>query len=172
MENDMVAKAEQYGLQAVDLIRVCELNNRYWDWVDHPADGEVCELYAEEGIMSFGQFVLDGREAIRAFFAKRNAQVPPRYTRHVSTNLLTQPLADGAVRVKTLVTVYAGIGVLPLGGPFPSTVLDFDDICRADEHGRWRYLRRSGTPIFLGPGSAAFLSFQLDEGHPLKTQPP
>lgn len=167
----MDAQFEQYGLQTADLIRITELNNRYWDLVDHSSEEEVCELYDRDGVLRFGQFVLNGREPIRAFFAKRNSQVPPRYTRHISTNLLAQPLVDGTVRVKTVVTVYAGIGTLPLGGPFPSTVLDFDDICQANAHGNWRYRSRSGTPIFLGPGSAAFLTCQLEEGHPLKTKP-
>lgn len=161
----------QDGLSDIDLLRVTELNNRYWLWVDHPSEGDVCDLYANDGSLTFGQFNLSGREAIRAFFAKRNLQTPPRFTRHVSTNLLAYRLPDQMVRVRTLVTVYAGIGALPLGGQFPSTVLDFDDVCRPDGHGTWRYQSRSGTPVFLGPGSAAFLTYQLPDGHPLKTPP-
>ena len=153
------------------LTQLAWLNSEYWFRVDHPGNAEVADLYTDDGRMVFSQFRVEGNQAIRQFFGERNASVPKRTTRHVSTNLCFDPLAEGDIRVHSIVTVYAGLGEPPLDTGIPTSVLDFTDICHFSG-GNWRYRERSGKAIFIGPGAASFLIAQLPMEHPLRTPAP
>lgn len=153
------------------LARLAWLNSEYWFRVDHPGEAEVADLYTDDGRMVFTRFRLEGRNAIQRFFDERNAQIPKRTTRHVSTNLCFKALEGGDVRAHSIVTVYAGRGELPHDTGVPTSVLDFTDICHFSEGG-WQYRERSGTAIFIGPGAASFLVSQLPPEHPLKSPQP
>jgi len=154
---------------AEESVQLTQLNSEYWHRVDHPGKEEVASLYAADGKMVFGEFRLNDRQAIQGFFQARNASVPARTTRHISTNLRFHRIDSRTIQVRSIVSVYAALGDLPLTAGAPTSVLDFEDLCiRSDD--RWLYQQRSGTAIFIGPGAAPFLTFQLPPGHPLKTE--
>lgn len=150
------------------LAGLTRLNSEYWYRVDNPGKAEVADLYTEDGRMIFTAFRLEGRKTIRNFFGERNSSVPKRTTRHISTNLCFEALDSGDIRMRSIVTVYAGMGELPLATGVPTSVVDFTDICSFSQD-RWLYRERSGIAIFIGPGAASFLTSQLPVGHPLKT---
>lgn len=156
------------GLSTTEVSQLADLNAEYWLRVDRPAQGSVAELYNKTGQMVFGDFKASGRREIQEFFTARNSRVPPRVTRHVSTNIRIRSEGDGKARIHSIVSVYAGIGDLPIVGCMPVTILDFEDVCDNTSAG-WLYSQRCGKAIFIGPGAAPFLTYQLPEGHPLKT---
>lgn len=147
---------------------LAQLNSEYWHRVDHPGEREVADLYSDDGEMVFDKFHLTGRAEIRSFFQARNAAAHPRrVTRHITSNLYLDAIGEGEIAARSVVTVYAGLGAPPFKTSSPTSVLDFHDICHFSE-GRWRYKRRSGHLIFVGPGAAPFLIAQLPADHPLR----
>ncbi|MFA7437885.1 nuclear transport factor 2 family protein [Castellaniella sp.] len=151
--------------QALAEIELARLNAQYWHRVDQPQAGSVAQLYADDGRMVFGDFRLEGRAAIEAFFAARNARQPVRTTRHVFSNLRVEEQGADRATVHSTVTVYSGLGPAPLEIEPPSSVVDFADIC-ARRDGRWVFVERRGSAIFVGPGAAPFLLGQLPPQHP------
>ncbi|MFC4296899.1 nuclear transport factor 2 family protein [Castellaniella hirudinis] len=151
---------EQASVEA----ELARLNAEYWFRVDRPQAGSVAQLYADEGRMVFGERRIEGRAAIEAFFLARNASRPVRTTRHVSSNLRLEALGPDCVRVHSIITVYSGLGASPLEIDTPSSVVDFTDICTRRD-GRWTYVERCGSAIFVGPGAAPFLLEQLPPQH-------
>lgn len=144
------------------------LGAEYWYRVDHPEAGDVAELYTAEGVMQVGDFRLCGRGEIREFFLKRNAAVPVRTTRHLCTNLLIRPDDGGTVHVHSLVTVFQGMGCLPLASAPPSAIVDFLDICERVGN-TWQIRHRAGVAVFVGQGAARFITDYLPSDHPLAT---
>lgn len=152
-------------------VELSQLAAEYWYRVDHPGAGDVAELYTVEGVMQVGDFRLCGRGEIREFFRKRNEAVPVRTTRHLCTNLLVRSGNDGTVNVHSLVTVFQGVGHLPLDSAPPSAIVDFLDIYES-EGSTWQIRHRSGVAVFIGNGAARFITDFLPFDHPLKTHSP
>lgn len=140
------------------LAELAALNADYWNRVDQRRDDPVDALYTEDGTLAAGSMTLTGRDAIRAFFKKRNAeqQQSGRVTRHAHSNLDLVSEIEGRVISRSLIVVFAGAGSLPLASAVPSTIADVEDVCVRDTHGALRFERRVLKPIFVGAGAAAF----------------
>ena len=52
--------------------------------------------------------------------------------------------------------VYAATGELPLEAGAPSGIADFEDVCRRQPNGSWRYHYRIARTVFVGTNAASF----------------
>jgi hypothetical protein len=145
-------------LSAQDHTDLQQLANRYWALADLLEDVPLAELFEESATFDLGTLKLEGLPAIEAFFADRakGMRESERTTRHVATNFLAIPQGPDEVRVRAIGLVYAANGALPLEAAAPSGIADFEDICRRQPDGSWRYHYRSGRTVFVGPNAASF----------------
>lgn len=145
-------------LPAADLLALQNLAARYWALADLTETVPLEDLFEQQAVFDLGKLTLDGLPAIAAFFAEREQgmRASGRTTRHLANNFLALPQADGSVRVRSTVMVYAGNGDHPLPATEPSGIADFHDICRRQNDGRWLYHHRSAATVFVGPGAASF----------------
>jgi hypothetical protein len=146
------------NLPAQDLADLQQLANRYWALADLIEDVPVDELFEADATFDLGSLKLEGLAAIEAFFADRakSMRESERTTRHVATNFLARPEGPDRVRVRSIGLVFAASGALPLEAGAPSGIADFEDICRRQPDGSWRYRHRSGRTVFVGPSAASF----------------
>ncbi len=146
------------SLPAEDVISLQHLAARYWALADLTEQVPLDELFEEQAVFDLGKLKLQGLPAIAAFFAEReqSMRAAGRTTRHLASNFLPLPQTDGSVRVRSTVMVHTGNGEHPLPATEPSGIADFHDICRRQPDGRWLYLHRSASTVFIGPGAAAF----------------
>jgi hypothetical protein len=84
---------------------------------------------------------------------------------------MVRPGHDGAAHLHSLVTVFQGVGALPLASASPSAILDFLDICEKVGDA-WQIRHRTGVVVFVGDGAARFVTDYLPPDHPLKTYSP
>jgi len=145
-------------LPAQDYADLQQLANRYWALADLLEDVPLAELFEAAAIFDLGTLKLDGLPAIERFFAERAAGMREigRITRHVATNFLALPEGPDRVRVRSTGLVYACNGEPPLQVEAPSGIADFEDICRRQSDGSWRYQYRNGRTVFVGPNAASF----------------
>ena len=146
------------SLAAQDLADLQQLANRYWALADLLEDVPLAELFETDAAFDLGTIKLEGLLAIEAFLANRakGMRETERTTRHVATNFLALPEGPDQVRVRSIGLVYAANGAWPLEAAAPSGIADFDDICRRQPDGSWRYYYRSGRTVFVGPNAASF----------------
>lgn len=145
-------------LSAQDHTDLQQLANRYWALADLLEDVPLAELFEPDATFDLGTLKLEGLSAIQEFFADRakGMRETERTTRHVATNFLALPQGPDEVRVRAIGLVYAANGALPLEAAAPSGIADFEDICRRQPDGSWRYHYRSGRTVFVGPNAASF----------------
>jgi hypothetical protein len=145
-------------LSAQDHTDLQQLANRYWALADLLEDVPLAELFEPDATFDLGSLKLEGLLAIEEFFADRakGMRETGRTTRHVATNFLALPQGPDEVRVRAIGLVYAANGALPLEAGPPSGIADFEDICRRQPDGSWRYHYRSGRTVFVGPNAASF----------------
>lgn len=145
-------------LTVEDLIALQQLAARYWALADLTEQVPLADLFEEQAVFDLGKLKLAGLPAIAAFFADREQTMRAggRTTRHLASNFLAVPQADGTVRVRSTVMVHSGVGDHPLPATEPSGIADFHDICRRQPDGRWLYLQRSASTVFVGAGAASF----------------
>lgn len=145
-------------LTAQDHADLQQLANRYWALADLLEDVPLADLFEAAAVFDLGSLKLEGLPAIEQFFADRAAGMreSSRITRHVATNFLALPEGPDRVRVRSTGLVYAGNGEPPLQVEAPSGIADFEDICRRQPDGSWRYQYRKGRTVFVGPNAASF----------------
>jgi hypothetical protein len=141
-----------------DVIALQHLAARYWALADLTETVPLADLFEEQAVFDLGKLTLEGLPAIAAFFADREQTMREtnRTTRHLASNFLAMPQADGSVLVRSTVVVHAGNGAHPLPAAEPSGIADFRDICRRQQDGRWLYHHRSASTVFVGAGAASF----------------
>lgn len=146
------------SLPSDDLLALQQLAARYWALADLTEEVPLEEMFEEAAVFDLGKLKLEGLHAIAAFFAEREEgmRAGGRTTRHIASNFLALPQADGSVRVRSTVMVYAGNGELPLPATEPSGIADFHDVCRRQPDGRWLYHHRRADTVFVGPAAASF----------------
>lgn len=146
------------NLSAQDLADLQQLAARYWALADLLEDVPLADLFEAGATFDLGTLKFEGLAAIEAFFADRakGMRESERTTRHVATNFLALPDAPDRVRVRSIALVYAANGALPLEAGAPSGIADFEDICRRQPDGQWRYHYRNGRTVFVGPNAASF----------------
>jgi hypothetical protein len=126
---------------------------------DRPEFGSVAELFKIDGVLQLGPLRIEGREAIAAFFAKRNATHAQigRITRHICGPVALREISPGVVDAHAALLVFAGVGALPLPSEAPSTVADFDCICERNERGEWQFAERKATVLFISDKASSYL---------------
>lgn len=81
-------------LQRLLAERACErLLHEYCRLVDFGEASRMADLFTEDGVWEADELVLDGREAIRAHFLKRE-RVVRRVSRHMVTNVAIDVVSD------------------------------------------------------------------------------
>ncbi|MEO5707897.1 MAG: nuclear transport factor 2 family protein [Alteraurantiacibacter sp.] len=146
------------NLPVEDVIALQDLAARYWALADLTEQVPLDDLFEDQAVFDLGKLKLEGLPAIAAFFTDRaqSMRETGRTTRHLASNFLALPQADGSVRVRSTVIVHAGNGEHPLPAAEPSGIADFHDVCRRQPDGRWLYHHRSASTVFVGAGAAAF----------------
>jgi len=124
------------------------LNAEFAHRIDRGNPEDVAELFVEDG--SYGRASGErshGHAELRAAYRQRSAR-GPRTARHLFSNLRLTPRADGDLDGSCVLTLFAADGVPPhVADPF--LVADYDDIYRRCDDGRWRYVSRTITWLFL-----------------------
>lgn len=140
------AKPTSAEARLFNRIAIEDLIATYLFRLDHGQAVLLAELFTEDGVLDVGALgPQKGREAIRAYYAKRSTT---RTTRHVSTNLyIVFDDANHAHAVHTL-TYYAAEGVPPLPAMAPAGVADYAETLVKGADGQWRFQHRKPTPIF------------------------
>jgi ketosteroid isomerase-like protein len=132
-------------LDVAAIERACErLVVAYTHLVDGGQAAAVADLFTEDGVWSAGRARYEGRDAIRAAFAQRQAL--DRTSRHVCTNLAVDVIdADHATGLVYL-TLYRFDGDGPRT-PEPDLVGDYRDTF-VRTAGGWRFATRAATVTF------------------------
>jgi hypothetical protein len=145
-------------LSAQDLADLQQLAARYWSLADLLEEVPLADLFEADAVFDLGTLKLEGLTAIEQFFADRaeGMRESRRTTRHLMTSFLAVPESPNSVRVRSTIMVYAANGELPLTAEAPSGIADFEDICRRQPNGGWRYHYRHGSTVFIGPNAASF----------------
>jgi uncharacterized protein (TIGR02246 family) len=120
-----------------DHLAILQLVARYNHAIDG-GDGEAfADAFTEDGVLDAGAFVLEGRDALRAF--ANSFPTTMRAPRHIATN----PVIDGAgdrAELRAYVQLYALDGEPPAQQVRASGTYR-DELVKKD--GRWRFVRRS-----------------------------
>lgn len=131
----------------------------FWARVDRIVDLPAADCFCDDGEMMLGFVETRGRSAIEAYFRERadRERVQGRVTRHVLSNVWVEHVDDGSSYVRSIVSVYAGIGDLPLPAGSPSVIADFEyRLVGSPDDPRISVLCARST--FVGPGSLAAAS--------------
>lgn len=135
-----------------------QLNQAYWACADGTADQVVQNLFAPSGRLQLGSLELTGQDQIERFFTERSLanEESGRITRHFSSGFTPVAESSERLRVKSLVMVFAGTGVLPLPSDVPSTIADVEDVLVLTSAGEWLFESRVIKPVFVGAAAAKF----------------
>ncbi|HEX2040797.1 MAG TPA: nuclear transport factor 2 family protein [Acidimicrobiales bacterium] len=113
----------------------------YTHLVDHGRAAEVADLFADDGVWESDGSRYDGREAIRAAFARRQANTA-RTSRHVCTNVAVEVLDADTATALSYVTLYRADDDAGRRGPVqPCLVGDYVDRFVRTPEG-WRFAHR------------------------------
>ena len=111
------------------------LIHRYAWLIDHGEAERVADLFTEDGgLFGIGPDKV-GRPAV-ADWARQRAAMTERRSRHVHSNLLVAPVADGRASGTMIVTVYRHDGAGPASA-VPLLVGDYADRYRKGPDGAW-----------------------------------
>jgi ketosteroid isomerase-like protein len=149
-------------LQTLMIERACtQLIIDYCHFVDHGQAAKLADQFTEDGVWAWGEAIMDGQDAIRRGFEKRQA-VTERMSRHVCTNLKLEVIdADHAEGVTYLILFRhdgePGRATSP--ACVPDMVGEYRDRFTRTADG-WRFQHRELVINFMhpteaGPGSAA-----------------
>jgi hypothetical protein len=137
--------------------RACErLVVEYARRVDFGEASTIADLFVEDGVWTGVDLRLDGRNAIREWFSRREA-LDRRVSRHVHTNVAVRIDADGA-RAQALSYLInyrhdrrEGDRGMPAPGDVPKYVGECRDTFVRTEYG-WRFAARDVAVAFVRPG--------------------
>jgi SnoaL-like domain len=133
------------------LVRV-QVEDLVTEWarrVDFDAGLGVESLFAEDGVVEFGDRQARGREEIRATYARRRDR-GDRTARHITTNLSIEVAHADRAEARSVMVLFADDGAPPLPVSLPLLVQDIFDVCVRDADGVWRFEYRKMTPVFRG----------------------
>jgi hypothetical protein len=143
-------------LRRVVAERACErLLYEYVRRVDFGHASTLADLFTEDGIWEAEGLVLDGREAIRAHFLKRE-RVVRRVSRHFITNVQVDMADDGA-GAEALAYFFnlrvdrpEGDMTMPVEARLPKYTGEYvSSFVRDDDAGAWRFTRLHVDVTFL-----------------------
>ena len=133
--------------------RACErLIVEYCRLVDFGEAASIADLFTEDGVWSGVDLVLDGREAIRAWFVERQA-LERRVSRHICTNVGVDVLSPDVAQSVCYLVNYRhdrreGDQTMPVPTEVPKFVGECRDAFRRTDEG-WRFTRRQVDVAFV-----------------------
>jgi hypothetical protein len=141
------------AMQQLLIERACErVIVEFVHRLDLGDSGSVAELFTRDGVWEWphDERRVEGREALRAYFASRPAD---RLSRRLMTNILVTAASSTEARATSYLTTfrvdgYPGSGFVP--PPLPANVGHYDDTFRFVD-GRWLIVHRSLFLAFGGP---------------------
>jgi SnoaL-like domain len=126
-----------------------ELMANYWAEVDVNGGTGAHEFYLPEGIYAIGDNRFEGKDQIKAFYARR------RYgsvvTRHLLCNLRAFREDERHARMMGLMSLYRADGKSPFQGARPPAMIaDFEAQCMLDDSCKWRFQSHLLRPFIIG----------------------
>ena len=122
----------------------------YWYEVDSNGGDNAHEFYLPDALFAVGDNRFEGREKIRAFYAKRR-QRGPLTARHLINNLQVIPINERQVRLIGVLNLYYAHGHPPHHGTHPPMlVADIAADCVLGTDERWRFRSHVLSPLFVG----------------------
>jgi ketosteroid isomerase-like protein len=131
---------------------VTDVVHRFFHLVDAGRAAETAALFTPDATLTFGPGApkpgtVAGAD-IPAAMTARQAQTHVT-TRHVLSNLIVTPQAEGAIAVRSLLTLFRSEDAGR--DSYPASVADIDDLLVRTGDG-WRICARTITPIFNRAG--------------------
>jgi hypothetical protein len=141
-----------------EMAALLQLAARYWARADSDLSIVLDGIFTADATLQLGSLELQGLPEIERFFRERDVmqREAQRTTRHIACNHQLNALATDRIEVRSTVLVYVGTGPWPMQSATPSAIADFIDICVRIPAGPWRFARREGRTVFVGPGAATF----------------
>ena len=134
------------------LARWCALNGliaSYWADVDEDGGRRAHEFYAPDGLYTIGNNRFEGRDKIRAFYARR--QHGTVMTRHLISNLRVFAEAAPHARMAGMMSLYRADGRSPFQGARPPAMIaDFEARCVLGDDRVWRFELHALRPFIVG----------------------
>lgn len=122
----------------------------YWYQVDLHGGAGVSEMFVEDGIFHAGPGKpLVGRAAIQQFYSWRQDR-GARTARHVITNFRAEFTDEAHATTCSVMMLLAADGTPILPTAPPILTADLIDRCIRCDDGKWRYVERNFTPLFMG----------------------
>ncbi len=138
---------------ALDELRIRQelemLNITFWRDVDSNWGRQAHEFFTKDGVHTTSHKARTGREAIRAFYAEREAR-GPRVARHLIHNFHVTVHDAGHATCEWPMCLYAEDGEPPLLSEAPNLIGAVTDECVRGADGRWRYAARTTKALFKG----------------------
>jgi hypothetical protein len=130
------------------------LPTAYAVFIDFRRFDELCDLFTENAVLDLDGWVLNGREAIRAYMFQRPKT---RTTRHAVSNILVEVPGPTHAKGTTYVTSFRFDAAdenprtrIPFDGPFFMGNYDDEYVL---EGGVWRFSRRKVEAVFMRPAA-------------------
>ena len=138
--------------------RACErLIAEYARLVDFGHAARIADLFTADGVWESGDLRMEGREAIRTGFGRREG-IARRVSRHVCTNVIIDVLSDDRARGQTYLVNFrydrrdGDLPGFPVPAGSPKFVGEYHDWYVCTPEG-WRFSRRVCSLAFVRPPS-------------------
>jgi hypothetical protein len=139
----------------------------YWHQVDLTGGAGVSARFTEDGIFHAGPGQpLVGRAAIEGFYSWR-VDRGARTSRHLISNFRAEFTDDTHATTYCVMQVFAADGKPVHPSRPPILVADQIDHCLKGSDGRWRYLERDFTVLFMGGEAPTIAPDDLARKHNL-----
>jgi hypothetical protein len=121
----------------------------YWYDVDFNWGRGASALYVDDGLFAIGESRMQGRDAIREFYAWREGR-GERTARHVVTNFRLDACSDDTATLRCILLLYAADGAPVL--PSLPAILIADEVadCVRGPDGKFRFRSHVLAPVFMG----------------------
>jgi SnoaL-like protein len=143
----MIAVGER--TDATTLQELTALIVDYWHDVDFNWGRGTGAFYLDDGLFAIGESRMQGRDAIREFYAWREGR-GERTARHVVTNFRLDTCNDDGATLRCILLLYAADGAPVL--PSLPAILIADEVadCVRGGDGKFRLHSHILTPVFMG----------------------
>lgn len=129
----------RYGLEALTI--------DFWHEVDARGGQDAARFYTDDAVFATSIREYHGREAIHAFYTRRQAR-GPRVSLHVVQNFRIEPESDDAVRCQYILSLFAADGEPVLASRPAIMVALAEEAVRREPDGQWLYTQRRLRPLF------------------------
>ena len=130
----------------------CTLNRliaNYWAEVDENGGEQAHKFYVRDGHYAIGNNRFEGRDKIRAFYARRHYSTI--MTRHLICNLRVFGGDPSQPRAAGIMSLYRADGRSPFQGARPPAMIaDFEARCVRGDDRVWRFQSHVLSPFIVG----------------------